>query len=170
MKPIAAPSVRVLFADAGLVVVDKPAGMPSVPARSAADPPDVARVLAPVIAPGGDLEAAHRLDRDTSGLLVLARGSSYQEIADDLGISVKTVGHHVSAVLRKTGSSSRRDLRSPVVVLNSIATRIADERGLMIEAGATTLISVDISYSKLWLKDRRDQSIDKVYGTKQDPV
>lgn len=60
----------VVYADDALVVVDKPSGVPSVPARTAADPPDVARLLGPLY---GFLEAAHRLDRDTSGLLVLAR-------------------------------------------------------------------------------------------------
>lgn len=61
---------RVVFADAAVVVVDKPSGMPSVPARTPLDPPDVATRLA---AACGPLEAVHRLDRDTSGLLVLAR-------------------------------------------------------------------------------------------------
>jgi tRNA pseudouridine32 synthase/23S rRNA pseudouridine746 synthase len=61
---------RVVFADADLVVVDKPSGMPSVPARTPLDPVDVAVRLA---AAYGPLEAAHRLDRDTSGLLLLAR-------------------------------------------------------------------------------------------------
>lgn len=61
---------RVVFADADLVVVDKPSGMPSVPARTPLDPPDVASRLEAAFGP---LEAAHRLDRDTSGLLVLAR-------------------------------------------------------------------------------------------------
>lgn len=56
--------------DDDLVVVDKPSGMPSVPARTPRDPPDVARVLGDRFGP---LEAVHRLDRDTSGLLVLAR-------------------------------------------------------------------------------------------------
>lgn len=63
-------ALRVVMADDDLVVVDKPSGMPSVPARTPFDPPDVATVLA---AEFGSLEAAHRLDRDTSGLLVLAR-------------------------------------------------------------------------------------------------
>lgn len=62
--------LRIVHADDDLVVVDKPSGMPSVPARTPLDPPDVARVLA---AHFPWLEAAHRLDRDTSGLLVLAR-------------------------------------------------------------------------------------------------
>jgi tRNA pseudouridine32 synthase/23S rRNA pseudouridine746 synthase len=61
---------RIVFADADLVVVDKPAGIPSVPARTPLDPPAVAARLA---AEFGPLEAVHRLDRDTSGLLVLAR-------------------------------------------------------------------------------------------------
>ena len=64
MKP------RIVFADADLVVVDKPAGIPSVPARTPLDPPAVAERL---LAEFGPLEAVHRLDRDTSGLLMLAR-------------------------------------------------------------------------------------------------
>jgi tRNA pseudouridine32 synthase/23S rRNA pseudouridine746 synthase len=61
---------RIVFSDADVLVVDKPSGMPSVHARTPLDPPDVARQLT---AAHGPLEAAHRLDRDTSGLLVLAR-------------------------------------------------------------------------------------------------
>jgi len=62
---------RVVFADEWIVVVDKPSGMPSVPARTPLDPPAVALRLAATL---GTLEAVHRLDRDTSGLLILARG------------------------------------------------------------------------------------------------
>jgi len=62
--------LRVLHVDDHVVIVDKPSGMPSVPARTPLDPPDVAAVLAATLGP---LEAVHRLDRDTSGLLVLAR-------------------------------------------------------------------------------------------------
>ena len=64
---------RLVFADADLVVVDKPAGIPSVPARTPLDPPAVAARL---VGEFGPLEAVHRLDRDTSGLLVLARTSA----------------------------------------------------------------------------------------------
>lgn len=60
----------VVFVDTDIVVVDKPCGIPSVPARTRADPLDVGSLLEPE---HGWLEAAHRLDRDTSGLLVLAR-------------------------------------------------------------------------------------------------
>jgi len=62
--------VEVLHADAWLVAVNKPSGIPSVPARNPLDPPSVAQQLA---AQFGPLEAVHRLDRDTSGVLLLAR-------------------------------------------------------------------------------------------------
>lgn len=60
----------IVLLDEHIVVVDKPAGMPSVPARTPLDPPSVVERLAARI---GAVEAVHRLDRDTSGLLVLAR-------------------------------------------------------------------------------------------------
>ena len=67
-------TLRILLLDDHVVVVDKPAGMPSVPARTPLDPPDVATVLgAGALAGGPRPEAVHRLDRDTSGVLILAR-------------------------------------------------------------------------------------------------
>lgn len=62
--------LRVVFSDDHVVVIDKPAGIPSVPARTPLDPPSVMERLA---ARYGQVEAVHRLDRDTSGLLVVAR-------------------------------------------------------------------------------------------------
>lgn len=62
--------VPIVFVDDHLVVVDKPAGIPSVPARTRLDPSSVVERLQSEC---GGVEAVHRLDRDTSGLLVLAR-------------------------------------------------------------------------------------------------
>jgi len=45
--------------------------------------------------------------RELEVLLALVLGSSNQAIADDLGISAKTVGHHVQHVYRKAGVRSR---------------------------------------------------------------
>lgn len=45
--------------------------------------------------------------RELEILLVLVRGKSNQEIADDLRISVKTVGHHVQHVYEKAGVRTR---------------------------------------------------------------
>jgi DNA-binding CsgD family transcriptional regulator/tetratricopeptide (TPR) repeat protein len=45
--------------------------------------------------------------RETEVLLLLADGLSYAEVADRLVLSQKTVGHHVSAVLRKLREPTR---------------------------------------------------------------
>jgi HD-GYP domain-containing protein (c-di-GMP phosphodiesterase class II) len=46
-------------------------------------------------------------ERELEVLLVLVRGGSNQAIAEDLGISAKTVGHHVEHVYQKVGVRSR---------------------------------------------------------------
>ncbi len=49
--------------------------------------------------------------REREVLRYIARGYAYKEAAHELGISVKTVETHVSAVLRKLQLSSRYELR-----------------------------------------------------------
>jgi DNA-binding CsgD family transcriptional regulator len=49
-------------------------------------------------------------EHEVLGLVRL--GHTDAEIAGRLHVSTKTVGHHVSAVLRKTGTSSRRHLHA----------------------------------------------------------
>lgn len=46
-------------------------------------------------------------ERELEVLLVLVHGGSNKAIADDLGISVKTVGHHIQHVYEKAGVRSR---------------------------------------------------------------
>ncbi|MFO0972520.1 MAG: RluA family pseudouridine synthase [Phycisphaerae bacterium] len=64
---------RVLFIDAALAVIDKPAGLLSAPGRQGE--PCVAEWLAErrVVPDAAGLFNAHRLDRDASGLLLFAR-------------------------------------------------------------------------------------------------
>ncbi len=54
-----------------------------------------------------DPQAAGLTERELEVLLVLVRGESNRKIAEDLGISAKTVGHHVQRVYRKAGVHSR---------------------------------------------------------------
>ena len=63
-----AADVQVVYEDAAVLVVDKPSGMLSVPGRI--DAPSVQQLLA---ARYGEVFMPHRLDMDTSGLLVVAR-------------------------------------------------------------------------------------------------
>ena len=69
-------ALDVVFEDDALLVVDKPAGMVTHPAHGARDGTLVNALLAHVgTLPGDPLRAGlvHRLDRDTSGLLVVAK-------------------------------------------------------------------------------------------------
>jgi DNA-binding NarL/FixJ family response regulator len=57
-----------------------------------------------------DPELASLTPREREVLTLIARGYLYKEVALDLGISVKTVEHHVSAVLRKLQLTNRHQL------------------------------------------------------------
>ncbi|HEX9373698.1 MAG TPA: RluA family pseudouridine synthase [Roseiflexaceae bacterium] len=84
-RPVAQPTdlvaqdipLDVVYEDDAVVVIDKPAGMVVHPAPGHLDGTLVNALLAryPDIVVGGDLRPGivHRLDRDTSGLLVIAR-------------------------------------------------------------------------------------------------
>ena len=102
--------IDVLFADEDLVVVDKPAGMPSVPARTPLDPPCVAVVLARQF---GFLEPVHRLDRDTSGILVLARSPAARA---SLGRAFETrqVRKRYEAIVQGRPLTSEGEVRLPL--------------------------------------------------------
>jgi len=99
LLPQAAPrrpatdAVRIVYADSDVVVVDKPAGITTLrlpvrsdQARSAkrARQPTldelVPRLLERQGASGGRVRAVHRLDRDTSGLIVFARSAQAERI------------------------------------------------------------------------------------------
>lgn len=61
-------------------------------------------------AAGADPEYDQLTPREREVLRYIARGYAYKEIALRLGISAKTVEHHVSSVLRKLQLSSRHEL------------------------------------------------------------
>jgi tRNA pseudouridine32 synthase/23S rRNA pseudouridine746 synthase len=66
--------VRVLYEDAGLLVVDKPAGLLTIPGRGPEAGPDLQHLLEG--ARGEKLWVVHRLDRGTSGALAYARNAA----------------------------------------------------------------------------------------------
>ena len=69
------PGFALIHADAALIVVNKPSGLLSVPGRGA-EKQDC--LVTRVQAAYPDALIVHRLDFDTSGLLVLARGKAMQ--------------------------------------------------------------------------------------------
>jgi 23S rRNA pseudouridine1911/1915/1917 synthase len=72
---VAEPELRIVHLDEWLAVIDKPAGLVVHPAPSHSGPTLVDE-LAEILGGGADAERpgiVHRLDKDTSGLLVVAR-------------------------------------------------------------------------------------------------
>ncbi len=69
------PDIPCVHADEALLVLDKPAGLLSVPGRGA-DKQDCASARAQAHWP--DALIVHRLDMATSGLLLMARGAAMQ--------------------------------------------------------------------------------------------
>lgn len=70
-------ALEVIFADDAMIVVNKPAGLLSVPGRGA-DKADC--MAARIQAEFADALIVHRLDMSTSGLLLLARGATMHRL------------------------------------------------------------------------------------------
>ena len=87
--------LAVVHADAFLLVLDKPGGLLSVPGRG----PDKADCLAVrVQSRYPDALVVHRLDRDTSGLIVMARGVAMQRVLSQ-AFAARTVTKRYVAVV-----------------------------------------------------------------------
>lgn len=71
-------NIPILYEDRYLIVIDKPAGLLSVPAEN--DSPSALSLLRAHFS----LHAVHRIDQDTSGTLLFARGSQSQEKFDQM--------------------------------------------------------------------------------------
>ena len=65
--------IRIIYQDESLVVVDKPAGVLSIQDGYHPEYPHLKNILEPVL---GSLFIVHRLDRETSGVMVLARSKA----------------------------------------------------------------------------------------------
>lgn len=67
------PEVPLLYSDAELLVVNKPAGLPTLPDGYQRAAPCLIDLLKSAFPPADRVWVVHRLDRDTSGVIVFAR-------------------------------------------------------------------------------------------------
>ena len=107
--------LTLVYDDEHLLVVDKPAGLVTHPSG----PEQRVSVVHGVVglgAAGGDSERpgiVHRLDRDTSGLLVVARSEeSYRRLGD--AIRERRVERHYLALVRGTPRSRTGRITAPI--------------------------------------------------------
>ena len=89
------PEIAVLYADEALLVLDKPAGLLSVPGKGA-EKQDCLSSRVQLCYP--DARVVHRLDQATSGLLVMALGASAQRALNDAFASRQVHKRYVAVV------------------------------------------------------------------------
>jgi tRNA pseudouridine32 synthase/23S rRNA pseudouridine746 synthase len=103
-------SLAFVFVDDHLVVLDKPAGMLSVPGRGA-DKHDCAATR--VQQRFADALIVHRLDMATSGLLLMARGAPVQRLLS-IAFERRAIGKRYVAVVRGRLPADSGDIDLPL--------------------------------------------------------
>jgi len=120
-------ALRVAYEDEHLLVVDKPAGVVVHPSAGHAEGTLVHGLLAHSIAGGEEPERpgiVHRLDRDTSGLLVVARSDeAHRRLQEQL--SRREITREYLALVRGRPRSWRGRVEAPIGRDRHDATRIS---------------------------------------------
>jgi 23S rRNA pseudouridine1911/1915/1917 synthase len=100
-KPAVVPKLEILYEDDDLLVVDKPAGLVVHATESKRPQPTVADFASEqgVIDPGSERPGiVHRLDKDTSGVLVLAKNPKSKKYLQQLFASRKVKKNYLAVV------------------------------------------------------------------------
>jgi 23S rRNA pseudouridine1911/1915/1917 synthase len=108
--------LRVAYEDEHLLVVDKPAGMVVHPSAGHAEGTLVHGLLGHAIAGGEEAERpgiVHRLDRDTSGLLVVARSDDAHRRLQQL-LRLRKLVREYLALVRGRPRSQRGRIEAPI--------------------------------------------------------
>jgi 23S rRNA pseudouridine1911/1915/1917 synthase len=112
-EPSCPRTIGVLYDDDHVLVIDKPAGLP-VHASAKFYFNTVTRVLAETF-PGKPLQIAHRLDRETSGALVVARGFAAGSRLKT-AFARKQAKKTYLAIVRGAPDFDRRDIDLPLAL------------------------------------------------------
>ena len=113
---VAAPELTIAYEDEHLLVVDKAAGVVVHPSRGRSGGGTLAHALATAGAAGGEEDRpgiVHRLDRDTSGLLVVARSHETYERLQRLVRRRELTREYLALVVGKP-RSRRGTIEAPV--------------------------------------------------------
>jgi 23S rRNA pseudouridine1911/1915/1917 synthase len=118
--------LAIAYEDEHLLVVDKPAGMVVHPARGHRED-TLAQLLAGRLAGGADPERAgivHRLDRDTSGLLVVARSEQVHALLQR-ELAARRIEREYLALVHGVPPSRTGTIEAPIGRHPRVRTRMA---------------------------------------------
>jgi 23S rRNA pseudouridine1911/1915/1917 synthase len=120
------PGFTIAYEDEHLLVVDKPAGLVVHPARGHREG-TLAQLLAAVAAGGPEPERAgivHRLDRDTSGLLVVARSDEAHRLLQR-ALAQRRIVREYLALVHGRPPARTGTIEAPIGRDRSVRTRMA---------------------------------------------
>jgi len=153
--PAGEPMIRILFEDDDLLVVDKPADLVCHPTKAGPMSSLIGRVRLHLGETADGARFVHRLDRETSGVVVLARGAV---VARELGqvFATRQVEKRYLAIVHGTLAERRTidaplgtDDDSPVAIKDRVrpdgAAAVTDVRPLRVldrDDGPVTLVEV----------------------------
>ncbi|MFA6109357.1 MAG: RNA pseudouridine synthase [Candidatus Latescibacterota bacterium] len=121
----AAPSFTVLYEDAGVVAVDKPAGLSAIPERDPDRPCLVSLVAAWL---GERLWVVHRLDKEVSGVILFARSAeAHRHLNDEF--AARRVCKTYLALAHGRISVDQGVIERPVRTFGSGRAGVDDEHG-----------------------------------------
>lgn len=114
--PVGPPSPAILYEDDCLIVVDKPAGVLVIPSPKGETDTLGARVNALLAARGeGGAQAwpCHRIDRETSGVMVYAKGKAMQKKVMD-SFQERSVHKTYLALVNGVPGKTQASIRTPI--------------------------------------------------------
>ena len=112
-------SIHEIFEDGDIVVVNKPAGIPVISGRTQTE----ATILSTLKMNYGDLWVIHRLDKDTSGVLVLARhAKAHRHVS--IQFQERRVEKSYFAIVEGSAIPKEGVIDAPIAVVRSKGARV----------------------------------------------
>ena len=109
---MSAPTVQVLYEDEAQLVFYKPPGLLTIPTDKGHDQ-SLDQLVNEIYKVQGGLHPAHRLDRDTSGVILFAKGKTNQQILMQ-SFKEKTVKKHYIAFVHGRVEQKEGTIRIPI--------------------------------------------------------
>jgi tRNA pseudouridine32 synthase/23S rRNA pseudouridine746 synthase/23S rRNA pseudouridine1911/1915/1917 synthase len=180
-KPPKVPGLKILFEDRYMIVIDKPVGLLSVPLDEELGKRDALTLLKEHS--GTDqIYAVHRIDRETSGILLFARGKESEEKFDKL-FEAHDILREYYAIVEGQMSQTQGSWESRLLELPSLHVIDSPEGKHAITHYKTIRRSAKYTYLKLRLETGRKHQIrvqcqmaghpvvgDQRYGSVENPL
>ncbi len=144
---------EILYQDSDVIIINKPAGLIAHPSQNHRLEPSVAGAFASLIHDNDSLRPGivHRLDKDTSGVMVLARNKSTKEFLQKQFRERKVRKHYIALVHGRLNQSARIELplqksrRQPnTVVIHAGGRQAITEYKIVASYPNASLLDVEI--------------------------